>query len=578
MAKCNWEPFFEEFTDIILSYKNNRKELIEKLREMYRLSGVNWPNCGSDENSNEITLENSAIDNLDPFTILTFMIDGSGIIRNNSNAAHDVFHMTHSFPNDYDGMGIPFSIKKGQKRISWFFINRTNENDERMNYLWDLFECAVLLRRNYTSNENRNNFIKYYNNFKKIISKGFNVPTMTSLLSLIGPCNYVWLNDVNINYIKNEFPSLKNLLDDNNTFNGEKYLDLNEALNNELKNFDEAKTLTELSYNAYISQPKKPKGRKKKGLESQINYDVDNASALSTNFSDTKSGSGTNKIYYGIPGCGKSHLIDDQLKSKHIERVVFHPDYMYSDFVGQILPVVVNDKIKYEFVPGPFTQILGEAFKHRDTEYYLIIEELNRGNAPAIFGDIFQLLDRDETGNSRYRIVNKDIEDCIKKEQKIELKEIYIPSNLSIYATMNTADQNVFTLDTAFQRRWVMEYVPDDIDSCELASIHIGGNDENMTWKEFHDSVNELISSSRSSVVTDDKRLGSYFCSENELNDLKLFANKVLKYLYDDAFKLRRNEIFTSDIKNFDSLMAKIPTGENTSFDFSTIIKFTNKD
>ena len=143
-----------------------------------------------------------------------------------------------------------------------------------------------------------------------------------------------------------------------------------------------------------------------------------------------------------------------------MERVVFHPDYMNTDFVGQILPTVKGEgdekEITYDFTPGPFTRVLKKAINDPGKHYYLVIEEINRGNAPAIFGEIFQLLDRESDGTSSYKITNYNIASEVFGNKETP---VFIPSNLSILATMNTADQNVFTLDTAFQRRWDMKMI-----------------------------------------------------------------------------------------------------------------------
>ena len=185
-----------------------------------------------------------------------------------------------------------------------------------------------------------------------------------------------------------------------------------------------------------------------------------------------------NVIFYGVPGCGKSHRInellhlDDEangLKKEYYKRILFHPEYSYSDFVGQLKPVVAGEKITYDFTPGPFTKILRDAYSDTENNYFLIIEEINRGNAPAIFGDLFQLLDRKDSGVSEYSIDNQDILDYFNRESKndksnvtaqivetIKTDGIRVPKNLTIFATMNTCDQNVFTLDTAFKRRWRM--------------------------------------------------------------------------------------------------------------------------
>src|SRR5699024_4713189 len=169
-----------------------------------------------------------------------------------------------------------------------------------------------------------------------------------------------------------------------------------------------------------------------------------------------------NILLYGVPGSGKSHMISKEYcnDESKIERIVFHPDYMNTDFIGQILPTIKEDKsITYEFTPGPFTRIMKKAYEDPVNQYYLIIEEVNRGNAPAIFGDVFQLLDRNKDGSSSYSIKNYNVAEIVYGNDDMPIS---IPSNLSILATMNTADQNVFALDTAFQRRWIMKLIKND--------------------------------------------------------------------------------------------------------------------
>lgn len=273
-------------------------------------------------------------------------------------------------------------------------------------------------------------------------------------------------------------------------------------------------------------------------------------------------------IYYGVPGSGKSHKIDKQTKNIPDEqkiRVVFHPDYTNADFVGQILPVVDGDAVKYTFKPGSFTRILVAALKNPEKPYYLIIEEINRGNAAAIFGEIFQLLDRGSDGWSSYCIMNDDINYEIRKTVP-ELNwtantGIRLPPNLSLFATMNTSDQNVFTLDNAFQRRWEMELVQNQCSDSSQMNAKITVNNQSITWKNFQTQINNIIgekSNEGGLSSMEDKRLGCWFIkAEDGVIDEKKFANKALKYLWDDAFKFCHQEIFESDIKNFEEMQKR---------------------
>ncbi len=305
-------------------------------------------------------------------------------------------------------------------------------------------------------------------------------------------------------------------------------------------------------------------------------------------------------IYYGVPGSGKSHKIDEITKGVPAEqkmRVVFHPEYTNADFVGQIVPRV-DDGVDYRFKAGPFSRILKRAYQNIDKPFYLIIEEINRGNASAIFGDLFQLLDRDESGYSKYSVENLDINSYIRSKDNLyndkevpstvkvgdtewtEITGIRLPSNLSLYATMNTSDQNVFALDNAFQRRWDMELVENKFlisnesseDEKEKAKkqasaiIELPQANLAYTWQQFQSIINSVISEKLNTGLSsmEDKRLGCWFVkaceyeSENKEKKFgiskKIFANKVLKYLWDDAFKFCHQEIFSAEIFNFENL------------------------
>lgn len=263
---------------------------------------------------------------------------------------------------------------------------------------------------------------------------------------------------------------------------------------------------------------------------------------------------GKNIILYGVPGCGKSHEIKANYcnDKKYMERVVFHPDYTYSDFVGQILPKSDGEKISYPFTEGPFTTILRKAIHDPENMYYLVIEEINRGNAPAIFGEVFQLLDR-ENGESEYGINNFDIAKCIYGPDGAE-EEIKIPRNLTILATMNTADQNVFTLDTAFKRRWTLRSIENNIAACDHAKHKICGT--SITWEAFATKINDtIIEMGEGNLSSEDNRLGAYFVKADDLLDERVFAEKVLMYLWNDAFKHDRDKVFKSEYRTLEDLL-----------------------
>src|SRR5574344_461755 len=299
-------------------------------------------------------------------------------------------------------------------------------------------------------------------------------------------------------------------------------------------------------------------------------------------------------IYYGVPGCGKSHKIAKMLEDEKISnptfseenqvvRTTFHPEYTNADFIGQVMPEVINGDVKYKFKSGPFSVILKKALLNPSKKHYLVIEEINRGNAAAIFGDVFQLLDRLKEGGtsktqvgsdgfnnhygkgwSEYFVMNSDVNAFIRgvdESQELDTKAIDVsgvhfssntglrlPPNLSIYATMNTSDQNVFTLDNAFQRRWEMKLIDnsckwDDNDHKNQALAEI--RETGICWEAFRDTINKKIAEAKV-FNADDKQLGLFFMeAEGDGANKKIepakFANKVLKYLWTDVFKRDRN-------------------------------------
>ncbi len=303
--------------------------------------------------------------------------------------------------------------------------------------------------------------------------------------------------------------------------------------------------------------------------------DVDPEAKDQDNFGEEFISGGYNVIYYGTPGCGKSHTINENYNKSNgfekslVHRVTFHPEYSNSDFIGQILPKTKDKKVEYEFQAGPFSIALLNALKNPDKKVCLIIEEINRGNASAIFGDIFQLLDRDEFGKSIFEIDNEPLKKFL-TEEKVNVKKIFIPSNLWIVATMNTSDQNVFTLDTAFKRRWKMKRIPNkfnmdnDYDK-ELSKMYIPGS--SYTWEQFVNTINKtILKNNPTGLNSEDKQLGIYFVNKEELSLSPLnqdkeiidkFIEKVLLYIWDDIAKIDLELWFDDDINCFDDLVEK---------------------
>lgn len=293
------------------------------------------------------------------------------------------------------------------------------------------------------------------------------------------------------------------------------------------------------------------------------------------------------QIYYGAPGTGKSKAIKDLTFGESVIRTTFHPDSDYASFVGTYKPiteevvlrdcngkkvideetgkVVKEDRISYKFIPQAFLEAYVEAWKKLGSgkKQYLIIEEINRGNCAQIFGDLFQLLDRNEYGFSDYPIIaDKDMQKYLEKEfegweitNKDKINQLYgeanmvnlimkgerlvLPSNLYIWATMNTSDQSLFPIDSAFKRRWDWKYVPiregRDKETNAPLNWYINTGDKQYNWWSFISQVNKLIGSLTNS---EDKKLGYFFCkAKNGEIDADLFVSKVIFYLWNDVFK-----------------------------------------
>lgn len=293
-----------------------------------------------------------------------------------------------------------------------------------------------------------------------------------------------------------------------------------------------------------------------------------------------------NRIIFGAPGTGKSfQLKQESTDGNHfanIERVTFHPDYSYGQFVGSYKPVSDDEGgIRYEYVPGPFMRTLVKALesgKNGDSaeKFLLIVEEINRAKVAAVFGDMFQLLDRTEAGDSVYEIqASEDVRRYLARElggTKENYTSIKIPNNMYIWATMNSADQGVFPMDTAFKRRWEFIYLSINANEKKIAIEDlpiINGDAKIIKWNILRKSINNMLL--KEGKVNEDKLLGPFFisgevfknvCKENldkknedeqkKLIDafLEAFNSKVLMYLFEDAGKMHQKKLFAGIDQN----------------------------
>lgn len=290
-------------------------------------------------------------------------------------------------------------------------------------------------------------------------------------------------------------------------------------------------------------------------------YPTDNSIAVEKEFSmEEFLTGGTNKITYGAPGVGKSYSLGEIGK-----RVTFHPEYTYFEFVGGLKPgKSLEGEITYNFTPGPFLKILKEAYAYPSQMHTLIIEEINRANTAAVFGDIFQLLDRDKKGWSEYSIENEEILTFLNEDRLSRITQVKLPSNLNIFATMNSADQGVFVMDSAFKRRWEFEYIGIKFEGVEHADVKIKYANHSISWANFATTINQYMSIELE--INEDKLIGPYFLKEKDLTNNQKIANKLLIYLWDDVVRHQRGDLFLKEYKTFYSLTQDFIKGEKPVF------------
>ena len=279
-----------------------------------------------------------------------------------------------------------------------------------------------------------------------------------------------------------------------------------------------------------------------------------------------------NRILFGAPGTGKSFTLNREkdlllADGGEYERVTFHPDYSYANFVGTYKPVPCKDSddkdaITYSYVPGPFMRTYVKALQNSKTDtpkpFLLVIEEINRANVAAVFGDVFQLLDRGDDEVSEYPIqASEDIKKYLAGElggNPDDYSEIRLPDNMFIWATMNSADQGVFPMDTAFKRRWYFTYLGIDDSEAGIVGkkVVLGQGDYRriVEWNALRKAINNELLTYK---VNEDKLMGPYFISKKNLPEgemidpavfTRIFKNKVIMYLFDDAAKQKRITLF----------------------------------
>ncbi|PIP98559.1 MULTISPECIES: AAA family ATPase [unclassified Shewanella] len=288
----------------------------------------------------------------------------------------------------------------------------------------------------------------------------------------------------------------------------------------------------------------------------------------------TSTSAGENIIYYGAPGTGKSHKIDGLATDGNSIRTVFHSETQYSDFVGCLKPCMVDGDISYQFRPGPFSLALVKAASD-EQQCFLVIEEINRAAAAAVFGDIFQLLDRRTDGRSQYSIdvVDADFKGYLETRAASLLVngKLILPANLSLLATMNSSDQAVMPMDSAFKRRWQFEYVSIEGDVYPRGDfvINVGTELFSVSWEVLSKVINAQLSEAQ---IPEDRLLGPWFISEKELeNSQGMLAGKLSMYLWEDVLRHAHREVIFDTEKN-PTLYQLIKTIKANGIVFSDVV------
>ena len=452
------------------------------------------------------------------------------------------------------------NVEKSEKRLLW----RATANFKESGFSWYQLEVGDVVTYNYATEKNIE-IGRFGLGYNKDSGVGSNQPA-GSIVCVFQIVDYLILPDLQTNKAVlrcvHKFDNPISLSEINSWFNDGSSLNLQGGL----------ASISDTQADIIIEKIKE--------LAPDFSLTLDSKEILAK----TKRDMPIQVMYYGAPGTGKSYRISSLIRESYpsfneyddnpyVFRTTIYRDYSYFDFVGNIMPVTKDGKISYEFVPGIFTTALFTALRNqdRDIDVYLILEEMSRGDIASIFGDIFQLLDRDDTGKSMYGINNKSIYEYLILNRALKPGyKIVIPKNLHIIGTVNTSDQNVNVIDTAFKRRFDFTYVgvepikSDNNGYVNNFSINFT-SDNQYEWVKLYQAINHVIINDLG--LAEDKQLGPFFLKDKGDDDLnrEQVANKLLHYLWQDVERVSytSGSLFADGITSFSQLYYAFKKQEN---------------
>lgn len=452
------------------------------------------------------------------------------------------------------------NVAKNEKRLLW----RATANFKESGFSWYQLEVGDVVTYNYATEKNIE-IGRFGLGYNKDSGEGSNQPA-GSIVCVFQIVDYLILPDLQTNKAVlrcvHKFDNPISLSEINSWFNDGSSLNLQGGL----------ASISDTQADIIIEKIKE--------LAPDFSLTLDSKEILAK----TKRDMSIQVMFYGAPGTGKSYSISSLIRQSYpgfnecddnpyVFRTTIYRDYSYFDFVGNIMPVTKDGKISYEFVPGIFTTALFAALRNQDSgiDVYLILEEMSRGDIASIFGDIFQLLDRDDTGKSMYGINNKSIYEYLILNGAIKPGyKIVIPKNLHIIGTVNTSDQNVNVIDTAFKRRFDFTYVgvepikSDTNGYVNNFSINFT-SDNQYEWVKLYQAINHVIINDLG--LAEDKQLGPFFLKDKGDEDLnrEQVANKLLHYLWQDVERVSytSGSLFADGITSFSQLYYAFEKQEN---------------